>query len=288
MPPVKELHFFDRNPTYPTPSFLATSSLRSRLKRCWQNREMPRDTDKFFTLVRKGKFRKAAWWWWWIFGTYNSKWYAKQFAPGKFFKAVGEITPSYSILTSQDVAKVQTINPDLKLIFIIRNPIERAWSAIRLYKQTNPDFDINSDAKIISLLQERGNLLRSDYERTIDTFLQHFNPDQLLVCFYDAIQNAPGRLMDDITHFLGIAPFKEGAIVNSVQINSAPSRPMSRRVRAYLHELYTPSIESMADRFGSYAINWKKKNVETYRQREHEHQETHNRATFFVRPAAPR
>ncbi len=256
MPPVKELHFFDRDSKYPSPNLLATGTFTTRI----QNLKRNRTANKIITLLRHGKTKEALWWFRWTFGQYDDSWYISLFAPGRSHKAAGEITPSYAILEKKDIARMKAINPDLKLIFLIRNPIDRAWSAIRLYSRTNPEFNINSDREVISLLQTQGNLLRGDYERTIDNFLQYFNSDQMLICFYDAIQYAPCKLMNDITRFLDVAPFEKGAIVNSIPVNSAPSHPMSRQVKAYLVELFGPKIEKMADRFGSYATIWNKEN----------------------------
>ena len=42
-----------------------------------------------------------------------------------------EITPEYSILEPADVARIHALNPEIKLIFLLRNPIERSWSSVR-------------------------------------------------------------------------------------------------------------------------------------------------------------
>lgn len=40
----------------------------------------------------------------------------------------GEITPGYSIIPVERMRFIRTIMPDVRLIFLMRNPIDRAWS----------------------------------------------------------------------------------------------------------------------------------------------------------------
>ena len=43
----------------------------------------------------------------------------------------GDITPSYSILEDKDVARMHATVPNAKIIFLMRNPFDRAWSNFR-------------------------------------------------------------------------------------------------------------------------------------------------------------
>jgi len=47
-------------------------------------------------------------------------------------KMKGEITPAYSNLPKRRIVFIRKIMPNLKLILILRNPIDRAWSAARM------------------------------------------------------------------------------------------------------------------------------------------------------------
>ena len=57
----------------------------------------------------------------------SDRWYASIFEPKKGRKT-GEITPAYSALKKDMVAHVHELMPHAKIIFMIRNPIERDWS----------------------------------------------------------------------------------------------------------------------------------------------------------------
>ena len=260
MPPIKELHFFDRSPRYPSPNQLATSSPLARAlgSKPWERPRMMAELRSVARPLKAGNFRRAAWRSKWTFGYYNEGWYNGLFAEGASYKACGEITPCYSMLDRSDVARIKAVNADARLIFMIRHPIARAWSAVRFDVHKGfSDVDLDSDDEVLASLKTPGNVLRGDYERTLDIYLDHFDASQILVCFYDAVRCDPVGLMSGIASFIGVSPFEEAAVDNEKRFNPSPSRRMSDRVEAYLLDAYTPMIERLADRFGSYATLWK-------------------------------
>ena len=42
----------------------------------------------------------------------------------------GEITPAYATLDEKVLRRIQRMNDKIKLIFVMRDPVERAWSAV--------------------------------------------------------------------------------------------------------------------------------------------------------------
>src|SRR5262245_8764381 len=54
-------------------------------------------------------------------------WYRSLFVSSD--RVEGEITPAYAILPPRQVAEIAATFPDLRLIYILRNPIDRAWSS---------------------------------------------------------------------------------------------------------------------------------------------------------------
>ncbi len=270
MPPVKEIHFFARFQHYPSPNDLATTSPHSRIFGS-KSRERLRVIAGIKAIsehVMKGNLHQARWWSKWTFGYYNEDWYSGLFSLAESHKECGEITPSYSILEDEDIAKIKALNPDMKIIFIIRNPIERAWSAIRFHVHSGANLRLDSSDEIISVLKHPAMFLRGDYERTLDNFLKFFDSSQILVCFYDAIKNDPTGLMSNITEFIFVNPFSETVINNKVPVNPSPAYTMPIKVRDYLHKTYDPIIKRIADTFGSYAANWdRESNIENLANR---------------------
>jgi hypothetical protein len=263
MPPVKEIHFFDRALSYPSPNDLATASPYNRIfgSKLWERPRTVAGVKKIYELVMTGRFHQAIWWTKWTFGYYNDNWYRGLFSQAKFHKACGEITPSYSLLDDDDIAKIKTINPHMKIIFIIRNPIERAWSAIRFHILKGANLKPDSPEKIISVLKHPGMSLRGDYERILDKYMKFFDSSHVLICFFDAIKNDPTGLMLQITKFIGIKPYEKIVVNNKIPINPSPDYDMPLMVRDYLYTIYIPTIKRMAEKFGSYAKTWDGENI---------------------------
>jgi hypothetical protein len=132
MPYRKELHYFDRSTSYPSPSHL---SQPSPLKRLFGLSEPSHRYRRILAksahdVLRQPSVSRASWYLNYLFGHYDDEWYASLFAQGAG-KLKGEVTPAYAILKSEDVANIHSLMPDIKLIYLMRNPIERSWSAVR-------------------------------------------------------------------------------------------------------------------------------------------------------------
>jgi len=259
VPPVKELHFFDRSPRYPSPNTLATASPGARLlgSQPWERPRMMTGLRKMARQALARDFRRAAWEARWTLGYYDEAWYRGLFAQGSSHGATGEITPSYSILEERDVERIKALNPAMKLLFVVRDPIERAWSAIRASVSRGlSSVDIESEDEIIAEMRSRRHALRGDYERTLDIYLRHFDPAQILVCFHGAIQRDPVGLLGSVSRFLGVPPPPPETIDHRTRVNRSPPRPMPPRIRDELLRTHLPMIERLSRSWGGYARRW--------------------------------
>lgn len=264
MPPRKEIHFFDRSPYYPSPNRLAISSPSKRLSPRniatldpTDRKKLLIDLARILACPLKGDFEQAMWYMNWVFGYYNDNWYSNLFSHSVSYSVSGEITPAYSMLEPDDINHVRKVNPDMKIIFLIRNPIERAWSAIRFDDgKGRLGINLESSDEIILALKSKSVVLRGDYERTLENYLKYFDSSQILVCFYDAIKNDPTKLLLDITNFLNVSAFGEGSVNYRKRVNPSKPREIPRDVKNYLHETYSPMIDRLAKSLGSYANIW--------------------------------
>jgi hypothetical protein len=62
----------------------------------------------------------------------DDKWYFSLFEDVPSKCLTGDITPAYSALPEEGVQYVFNLLPDVKIIHIIRNPIKRAWSSVKI------------------------------------------------------------------------------------------------------------------------------------------------------------
>ncbi len=96
-----------------------------------------------------------------------------------------EATPDYAMLDRKAYSAMASMAPDVRLLFLIRNPADRFWSALRFNKTHRPDFDI--DAMFHKLIDREDFRLLADYGRTIAEAKVALGPDRLHVEFFERL-----------------------------------------------------------------------------------------------------
>lgn len=246
MPPIKEIHYFDRSPTYPTHNKLAITTFKERKKNAkWLgnvNRLIENTDDKFI----------ADWYKRFYLEDYNDEWYLSLF--NDLDGITGDITPGYSILSEKDVSHLFDLLPDVKIIFLLRNPVDRAWSQFRYLHGART---ISLD-KMKSFLNTPNQLLKSDYLSTLKIYEGNVRQNQIMIGFYDAIKNNPLKFLKEIVSFLGGQEDQlEKANLSNID-NASQMATIPQDLRQYLNEKYSSSIHQLSERFGSYASVWRK------------------------------
>ena len=62
----------------------------------------------------------------------SENWYASLFEPtGQ--QICGEFTPVYDVLPDSSIEYMMSFNKHMRIIYLIRNPIERDWSMISMF-----------------------------------------------------------------------------------------------------------------------------------------------------------
>lgn len=117
-----------------------------------------------------------------------------------------DITPIYCIAPRDQVHEIaQTVGRDAKIVFMIRNIVDREYSQANLHfhmigKQPQP-VPINEYLELLSVPDQ---VRRSDYLATIDTWSNEFKADNVLIVFYDDLAADPFRTLERICQFIGV------------------------------------------------------------------------------------
>ncbi|MGI6251429.1 MAG: sulfotransferase family protein [Anaerolineaceae bacterium] len=139
--------------------------------------------------------------------------YEAMFAGATTEKAIGEASPSY-LYFPECATRIKKLLPDIKLIALLRNPVERAYSsylhAIRDGWETenfNRALNLEKnriDAKwdIVWHYQEAG-----FYANRINAYQKQFGPEQLKVWLYDDLVADPARLVREVYIYLDVDPY---------------------------------------------------------------------------------
>lgn len=131
-------------------------------------------------------------------------WYAAVFEhPKAEGRITGEITPAYSILPTEGIERARAINPDMKLIFIIRDPVDRALSQLRMVAgrrkwAAGVGEEVLGQKKLM-----QGILQRSAYSQNIARWEAVFPAAQILYQPYKRIRPEPEAVMREVETFIG-------------------------------------------------------------------------------------
>ena len=96
-----------------------------------------------------------------------------------------DITPAYALLDATGFAAIEATHPKVKYIFLMRDPIDRFWSAIRMGVRKMENFD--PSARFMGLLDHAEHYGRSDYGRTIAELEKVVAPEQVKYVFYEQL-----------------------------------------------------------------------------------------------------
>jgi glycosyltransferase involved in cell wall biosynthesis len=176
----------------------------------------------------------------------------------------GEITPAYSILGRDRVAEIRAEFPDLRLIFIIRNPIDRAWSsALMALERAQMTFEEASDQWFIDHFRSEGSLRRGDYEACLRTWRSVFPSEQLLVLRYESVRTEPRALLQRVAVHLSIdASFfskpTDSQLTRRIfpkDVSASGWHCLRPPLRAVLEGLYRDKVRSLGTYLGV-DLNW--------------------------------
>jgi hypothetical protein len=137
-------------------------------------------------------------------------WYQEQFKQGSDYKARGEITPFYSTLSEQRVDLIYRKLPYLKIIYIIRNPVQRAWSGFRLFwflETKHQECNLETDI-LLKTIMYPAKLIHGDFQRNTNIYEKIFSTENILYLFYDDILQNPQIVLKQVCTFLGVTLIK--------------------------------------------------------------------------------
>jgi hypothetical protein len=157
----------------------------------------------------------------------------------------GEATASYAALSKEIIGEIATLNPEIKAILMIRDPIDRAWSHARkdllTAEQPADVLDPDALARLLFKDDQRGLAL---YRNLIENWRSQLQPGHLFVGVFDSIASEPERLLAALHGFLGVTSGKHyfGRFLRH-RINPAPPAAIPPAIGRLLGELLRNETE---------------------------------------------
>ena len=168
----------------------------------------------------------------------------------------GEATASYAVLDRDVIEEIVALKPDVKVIFMIRNPIDRAWSHAKkdLARNRRRRLEEVTEAEFRRFFSDPYQLRCGHYTQNIDNWSACLQPRHLLVALFDDIDRGPEALLLEVMSFLGVASNRR-YVSDDVRkpVNPTASTRMPQRCRQLLQELFKDDMGKLEERFG---VSW--------------------------------
>ncbi len=240
MPPFKEIHYFDQI-YIPENRPWCLGHVKKSIKKLL----MRQTKDKKFNLNYCKYLVDLA-----LVDTFTEEWYKACFnrrvAKGK---ALGDITPAYCALPDEGVEYVRKfLGPDLKIIYIIRNPVSRAISHLKM-NLTRGGKNMEGAKVWIEEAKSPKIIHRGDYLTYIPRWEKYYSTENILYIPYNQVQEDPKGLVVQIEKHLGVPAFSGYNGLSEV-IHKTKELPVPQEVVQYFSELLAPQAEFLKARFG--------------------------------------
>jgi hypothetical protein len=194
-PPFKEVQFFSYRFVEEHRQWLPWHNRRSRqtIEERWQlwNEPMPKGMVDYLDSITAEPI-------------FTEDWYRRVFAPAPRGSQPMDISPEYSTLPDEGVAYVRDFLPRARFIYILRDPVDRVISQMKMHLRRRNITPRDAGAWLNLLETEPAMLNRGDYAAYVPRWQAAFGPDRLLILPFGRISAEPVKLLGEIEDFLGL------------------------------------------------------------------------------------
>ena len=221
----KELHVWDARFIAASQVYRVPPKRLTKLRKTdWLRFAMQR-SDRFYEAYFRRKLRKGA-------------------------RITGEITPAYCGLPTEAFVHIRqrilNIGAKPRVIFLMRDPFQRCWSAVRYDKRRGKfDTDLSDEETLLEHYQSPAFQMRTRYENVCPRVLEAFAPDEVYFGVYEALFDTPS--LEAIGQFLGL-PVDASNLTD--RVNASPkAQDVSPVVRDEVRGFYKDTYAYCAEHF---------------------------------------
>lgn len=189
-------------------------------------------------------------------------------------KITGECTPIY-MYWDPSIRRIYEYNPEIKIISILRNPIERAyshWNMMRDHEVEDMCFSTairqeNDRCREALPFQHRdySYIDRGFYSEQIRRIWRYFPKEQTLFIKHDELKLQPEAVLNEVYRFLGVSEIR---FIQEKNLHSSPYiNSINAKDYLYLDKIFSNEIPQIEKMLGWDCSNWRYKKVNRFLQR---------------------
>jgi hypothetical protein len=245
----------------PLPTFLIIGAQKSATR--WLRSNLGKHPDVFAADEELAYFNRRS------FARNDADWYRDQFVGWAGEPIVGEATPGYMMWTNDPARTARRINktlPDVRLVALLRNPVDRAYSAMVHHKKRGR---IPADARLLDIVRSQpteseqfGLVTGGWYGASLQPYRKLFG-DRLLVLLHDDVLSDPRSVYTRTLEHIGasttfVPPELDTVVFSNRDSRSARStQDLTPRDRVELYEYFRKDISLLERMFALDCSGWR-------------------------------
>lgn len=178
-------------------------------------------------------------------------------------KCIGELSVNYSMMPHWVVKELGGVIQELKLILILRNPVERSWSQVKLIhelmapawqKARRPtrrrkSMDALSASDLYCELRHPRVERRSDFSQILLNWTSVYGRKSVHIEYYETVANNPQAMIRRILSHIGLDPNWQSDAIGRRVYSSSPT-VMPDYIRAWLARRWAKPVQQLKEQIG--------------------------------------
>lgn len=179
---------------------------------------------------------------------FTDSWYKHIFSKAPDDSTRGECTPLYSALSDDGISHLCKLAPKVKIIYIIRDPLDRMKSSIRMDFQRG---NVSTEEDLKKLLKNELFIKRGDYAKNIPRWEKHFNSEQILYFPFGDIRNTPSTVMQQVENHIDVSSYSSySSLTKPVHTTNKKIINFSAELTDQMQSICEPQIRFLIQHFG--------------------------------------
>lgn len=190
--------------------------------------------------------------------------YHKHFDLNLKVKLRGEVTPIY-MYWEPCAKRMHSYNPNLKLIMILRNPIERAFSHWNMEMNRGAEklsffealkCEEAANKKYLSQDRVRSYLDRGFYSKQIERLYKYFPKKNVLILKSEDLNSSYIATLNKVAQFLGVKSFSSSIKHNLIHVGDY-KQSIDKKSYTYLKHAYLQELINLESLLGWNLTHWR-------------------------------
>ena len=175
----------------------------------------------------------------------SNEWYESLFKQNPDKKFCADFSNLYCQMGSEGWSNVRKVAKNVKVIYTLRDPLERLWSHYKFHMKWVNREDEALDAgfeNFKELLDKHFFWVNAEYAKNYELLKQSLNDDELMVLYFEDFRERPVEMLQEVQRFLGIEEIAPNTKNLNKKVNKTKSFDLPQEWLDYMVAKLEPEL----------------------------------------------